>query len=293
MQIIEKLKYLSAHKVEGFPHQPMNVAEAEQHECKNCHTQYRGNFCPCCGQSAATDRFAKDGIIKELIENFTPFDSTFVRTVMELFCRPGYMISDYIHCKRANYYKPVAMLTSLVALYLLLCLAFSPNTLDGTMDGLGDGLNEIAKDPDYAKYTLMLSLCKGLISLVHNYLILKFYAIFIAVLVFKVVFNWTAIGRETNLAEHFYIRTILICMAMMIDLLVFFPTLLCTGSAEAISGAYCTIPLGIWIYKQYFRISWWKSICLNIIAYILSLILFIALIAALIFAAFAIDYMLI
>ena len=74
--------------------------------CQNCETEFKGNFCPHCGQS--TKEFNKP--FRILIYDFTgtlfAFDTRFFNTLRTIFTKPGKFSNEYMEGKRARYMKP-------------------------------------------------------------------------------------------------------------------------------------------------------------------------------------------
>lgn len=102
---------------------------AEEQTCLNCGTQYRGNYCPVCGQSHR----AKSLTILHVLRNFWISLITLRRgyalTLIELTGHPGYFIRHYIKGHRIPYVHPFRLLLVLLAIYTLLSLTFFPEIL--------------------------------------------------------------------------------------------------------------------------------------------------------------------
>ena len=116
----------------------MNLAGAEAHECWNCSTQFRGKYCPHCGQSITEDRFDKRSTATRMVTQMFKFDNVhFWHTTKHLFTRPGHMMWDYIkEGHRVEYVRPFQLLLCLVTIYIILATIFhiplvSPAKLTG------------------------------------------------------------------------------------------------------------------------------------------------------------------
>lgn len=107
--------------------QPINIWKDsnEPHVCLNCGKEYQGNFCPRCGQSGKTERFTMKSVFTNTLEVWGFGNRGFVRNLIELLYRPGYMIRDYLQCRRQAYFQPVKMLFILCVLYALVLHFFS------------------------------------------------------------------------------------------------------------------------------------------------------------------------
>lgn len=86
--------------------------------CPNCQTEYIGNFCPSCGQSAKTQRFTVKNAMMSTLEVWGMGNRSLPRTLIHLFTRPGYMIGEYLDGKRIPFFPPVKML-------FVLCIFFA------------------------------------------------------------------------------------------------------------------------------------------------------------------------
>lgn len=107
MQLIDRLKswYLS------WPEGPTTYdAQVQEHHCLNCGTDYEGDYCPRCGQKATVGRITW----RQLMGNFTELwdftQRSAFSTLLQLFYRPGYLVSDYLNGRRARYFQPVKLL---------------------------------------------------------------------------------------------------------------------------------------------------------------------------------------
>lgn len=88
-------------------------------ECKNCSTEFQGNYCPECGQKASVKRFSTKIVFNELIDKIIPLDKGVLFTARHLLTRPGAMLREYLAGKRALYTKPLQFLLILVAISLI------------------------------------------------------------------------------------------------------------------------------------------------------------------------------
>ncbi|MGN0281528.1 MAG: DUF3667 domain-containing protein, partial [Prevotella sp.] len=86
--------------------------------CPNCHTEFIGNFCPSCGQSAKTQRFTVKNVLMSTLEVWGMGNRSLPRTLFHLFTRPGYMIGEYLDGRRMPFFPPVKML-------FVLCIFFA------------------------------------------------------------------------------------------------------------------------------------------------------------------------
>lgn len=99
--------------------------------CKNCATNFRGNFCPHCGQSAHEHRINASSIIHDIPHSVFHIDMGFFHTLIQLFKKPGLMLEEYISGKRVPYFRPMAyvVLLSAVSTILMKGISYASKTL--------------------------------------------------------------------------------------------------------------------------------------------------------------------
>ncbi|MBR4828240.1 MAG: DUF3667 domain-containing protein [Muribaculaceae bacterium] len=102
----------------------------DSHRCNNCGHDYVGNFCPMCSQKQNVGPITWKSVIQSIGEVWGLHNRSLLYSVVQLFLRPGYFISDYISGKKQVSFPPVKML-ALVALLGLLV-----DYLTGAIDGM-------------------------------------------------------------------------------------------------------------------------------------------------------------
>jgi len=93
------------------------VAHPEIIACKNCDNQFRGNFCNNCGQSAHTHPINWHYVVHDIQHGVFHVDKGILYTIKELFLKPGVTIRHFIHGKRVDYFKPIALVFILSGIY--------------------------------------------------------------------------------------------------------------------------------------------------------------------------------
>lgn len=127
---------------EGNHMQSVRLDEADEHVCLNCGTKFRGDFCPACKQKASTKRLNLLDTCKGIISKFITLDSGLLHTLIDLMCRPGYMVRDYIRGYRTEYVEPLMLLLIVVAAEFIL----SPTTTETVDSGLSEELLSVLAD---------------------------------------------------------------------------------------------------------------------------------------------------
>ena len=95
--------------------------------CANCGYTYEGTFCPICGQCHDVGKVGWRTISSALASVFgLSSNQSTLMFVIQLFSRPGYMISDYINGRRKVCSSPITML-GVMAVLTVLVTSVSPN----------------------------------------------------------------------------------------------------------------------------------------------------------------------
>lgn len=74
--------------------------------CQNCETQYKGNYCPECGQSATEFNKPIKFLFVDIVGNIFAFDTRFWKTIVSLIFKPGTLTANYVQGQRARYMPP-------------------------------------------------------------------------------------------------------------------------------------------------------------------------------------------
>lgn len=94
--------------------------QAQTVVCKHCGTTYEGNYCPRCGQSRMVSQITKRGFVAAFMEAYPQLASSFMRTILELLLRPGYMVRDVFRGHRVIYSGPFKSFIIIVSVFVLL-----------------------------------------------------------------------------------------------------------------------------------------------------------------------------
>ena len=113
-----KVRRRAFHLWQLRPHQVAPLATVA-HVCACCDTQYEGNFCPRCGQSAQIGRFSFKVASRLFIDVWGLGNRGMFRTIRDLLLRPGYMIRDYLRGMQSAYFPPFKLYFLLTTFSLL------------------------------------------------------------------------------------------------------------------------------------------------------------------------------
>ena len=87
--------------------------------CANCGHDFVGNFCPYCSQRSGLGRITWRSVGRSIAEVWGMHSRSLPYTLLQLFLRPGYFISDYINGKRQVSFPPVKMLAIIAVIGVL------------------------------------------------------------------------------------------------------------------------------------------------------------------------------
>jgi hypothetical protein len=89
--------------------------------CKNCQTQFKGKYCPECGQAVDEHDRPFSILIYDFLGDFIAFDSRFYKTFIYLVKRPGFLTNEYFNGRQVRYSPPIKVFifTSFVLFFLL------------------------------------------------------------------------------------------------------------------------------------------------------------------------------
>ncbi len=108
---------------------PMDVEVAEPHKCLNCDTEFKGNYCPNCGQKAGVGRLRIRNTIVNFLGLFTKMNRGAVHTIVDLLYRPGFMMREYLDGHRAEYASPLLLVFLVITLNVILPYSSSVSTV--------------------------------------------------------------------------------------------------------------------------------------------------------------------
>lgn len=95
--------------------------------CQNCRTHIsdEANFCSECGQVNDTNRLSVKQYFSEYLSGFFNFDNRFLKTVIPLIFKPGFVTKEYIRGKRIKYVNPFQLYLHITILFFLVIGIFS------------------------------------------------------------------------------------------------------------------------------------------------------------------------
>ena len=265
--------------------------EENRTKCLNCGHTYKGKFCPRCGQKAKTKRLQFVELFKNFIGPFVGGDSKVVNTCRDLFIRPGQMVRNYLTGKRIRYYNPLQMFVYVITTYAIASYVLGVST--SIFDDLADlDFDMEERAAEYASLGYFAKCAKAIYS---NKLYGTLFIALLAIFPYRMLFR-TKIQRPDgamlplNLTEQFYTQMFLSCLHTMISIILL-PVCLIGGTEDFVEDAY-QVAASVYVvvmYKQLLGIGWLKSILLNLLAIILTILLGLVLIIMVLIAAMLIE----
>lgn len=100
-------------------HYVRTLCHQTEEPCRNCQTVFRGNFCPECGQEAATGAPTTLEFIYEFLTRNILERGKLPRTLWHLLRYPGGLTVDFLEGRRQRFIRPVRLYLGLSVLYFL------------------------------------------------------------------------------------------------------------------------------------------------------------------------------
>lgn len=234
---------------------------------------YEGDFCPKCGQKASTARFRVNDMLISVVTSLLCGDNKLLVTCKGLLTRPGHTVREYLLGKRASYFAPVSLLLFLVAAYAIVTYVVADAV--SPFDVLRLQLNKDDVTTDSAKQFVVFYQ-----ALTENRVYFSLFAVLLNLLPYRFVFRKCGVVRpdgsvaSLNLAEHFFTLLYQTCFNMLLAFAVL-PFSAIAGS-EVWTVRLCMVMPTIYcivLYKQICSIGWIKSIVLNLLCIVGSMLM--------------------
>ena len=113
----------------------------QTNHCCNCGHDFVGNYCPYCSQKSGLGRITWHSVWHSIAEVWGMHSRSLPFTLLQLFLRPGYVISDYINGKRQVSFPPIKMLVLLGVLGVI--VDFLTGAIYGMVYSNGEKMNYV------------------------------------------------------------------------------------------------------------------------------------------------------
>jgi hypothetical protein len=106
------------------------VEEQKNHTCENCDNEFKGKYCPNCGQKV--DEFDRPigYILHFYLSHSFAFDNRTFKTLKYLILKPGFITIDFFKGRRIRYISPFQILMVLSFIFFLLLQLLSERSLN-------------------------------------------------------------------------------------------------------------------------------------------------------------------
>jgi hypothetical protein len=122
------------------------VEEQDSHKCENCENEFKGKYCPNCGQKV--DEFDRPFgyIMHYILLHFLAFDNRTFKTIKYLIFKPGFLTIEFFKGRRVRYTPPLKILMVLSFIFFLLLQVLSERSLNQITTKNSDNLSIIETD---------------------------------------------------------------------------------------------------------------------------------------------------
>ncbi len=119
--------------------------------CKNCETEFRGHFCPNCGQSVKEFDKPFSFVIYNFAGDFFSFDTRFFGSFGLLLFYPGKLTNEFFAGRRVRHAPPFRIFIFVSFILFLLLESLSNQNLDTVLDASLDNNNFVKIEEETAK----------------------------------------------------------------------------------------------------------------------------------------------
>jgi|TARA_R100001015_G_C4589820_1_gene145429 hypothetical protein len=105
------------------------ASEPTKKSCPNCGTQKAGNFCANCGQKFFEGKLSLTAVTQDSIDTLFNIDNRVLKTLKDLFLKPGYITKQYLAGKRQRYISPFRVYFTFSALYFFVLSITEVNSI--------------------------------------------------------------------------------------------------------------------------------------------------------------------
>lgn len=102
--------------------------DLESHRCTNCSHEFRGNYCPVCGQSGDDGRITWGSVGRSIVSIWDLQSRSLPSSIWHLIWRPGYFIGDFISGHKQISHPPANLLFTVAVIYALITQLFGIKT---------------------------------------------------------------------------------------------------------------------------------------------------------------------
>lgn len=233
-----------------------------EHECPCCGHRFVGNFCPCCSQKVGTERINWNSVRQGVMDIWGLGTHSLPNSLLQLLCRPGHFISDYIDGRRQVSFPPVKMLFIVAVIYSMFFYWFFPDVLGIDFVPVIDIGNEDTQQVTQEELNLMKKYYSW-------YLLIM---AILAVIPTWIMFRYSPRHTAHTLPEGFFIQIFLANLMLAVDFIVF-PLGFIDPMCYVVVGV---IIIGIYyfiVYKYLFGYGLWGTLWRGAFVFISAVLL--------------------
>lgn len=242
--------------------------ELDETHCLNCGTDFKGSFCPNCGQKSNTRRLTLSGVMGDALQLVGDLDIRLLRTTIELMLRPGYMIYDYIILgKRKPYIQPITLLVLFTSINLIITKIFNGEIFNvEDLSGSEQVINQVhSPKVQWAMLTFK--------RIFDNDVFAELFTCFFLLWPNKRVFRKTEVGATMNYLEHFYLLCYISCVQIAISTFLIPICWLFDYPAISSQSTLVIVVIVLIVNRQFFKLKWKKGISYGIRVFLNFLLL--------------------
>lgn len=247
------------------------VITDERHVCANCGTEFVGRFCPQCGLRANRNRMTAKNVAQGFLDIWGMGSRPMMRSIQELFWRPGYMIRDYLNGHQPLYFPPFKMLIITTLFFAILCSlrGVEPNSEDFFV--YGDLFKRYGDTPWAISFFEHIDKVLVWLQMHPAYLA-------IAAGVFYIIASWLVFLRRMSFTEVIFSQIYISCQMQIVGAL----WVLVTGSEAYYNLPPFAVPMVIGVpllsydYAQLYDLRLWSAFWRTVLTFVLTLLLMLA-----------------
>lgn len=227
------------------------MIEDKIHTCLNCGYDYKGWYCPNCGQDRRNDNIDWHQLFLGMVSEAINFDGSTLRTIYELIRRPGVALHSYLEGHHERYSNPIKFVFFSGALFTILSIVLlQPIQTSESTTRLSTVFNELADN--ITVYQCIM-------------------AFFVDFFPLYWTFKWTKEGRKFKQVDFYIIMLYLIGMdfwtrAFFCVPMVWIDHKTCNAIRWSLMFCY-----QFYVLKDFFQLRFWQTFGLYVVRYILYL----------------------
>ena len=244
------------------------VITDEQHTCVNCGTAFVGRFCPQCGLPVNRQHVSSKSVLLGFLDIWGFGSRSMLRSIYELFWRPGYMIRDYLNGHQPLYFPPFKMLIIMTLIFALVTSLRGGEPGEEAM---------FVYDDVFLKYGAPQAVVHFFARVDRVLVWLHGHAAYQAILagVFYIVSSWLVFRRRMSVFEVFFSQLYISCQMQLVGAV----WMLIAGCEPYYNLPPFAVPLLIGLpllcydYSQLYGLRLWASLWRTLLTVVLTLLL--------------------